>query len=46
MRIALALIDTFLKVLNRLDDKVVLTKVHLSESRLYRGIWNLVKTKV
>ena len=46
MRIALALIDTFLTVLNRLDDTVVLTVVHLLESRVYRGIGNFAKAKV
>ena len=47
MRIALALIDTFLTVLNRLDDTVVLTEVHLLESRVYRGIaGNFAKAKV
>ena len=38
MRIALAPIDTFLTVLKRLDDKDVLTEVHLLESRVCRGL--------
>ena len=46
MRIALALIDTFLTELKRLDDTIVLTKVHLLESRVYGGIGNFTKAKV
>jgi 26S proteasome regulatory subunit N6 len=42
---ALALIDTLLTELKRLDDKMVLTEVHLLESRVYRGIGNLAKSK-
>ena len=39
MRSALAIsIDIFLTELKRLDDKIVLTEVHLLESRVYRGI--------
>lgn len=43
---ALALIDTLLTELKRLDDKMVLTEVHLLESRVYRGVGNLSKSKV
>ncbi|KIY71871.1 PCI-domain-containing protein [Cylindrobasidium torrendii FP15055 ss-10] len=42
---ALALIDTLLTELKRLDDKMVLTEVHLLESRVYRGIGNMPKAK-
>ncbi|KZV71944.1 PCI-domain-containing protein [Peniophora sp. CONT] len=42
---ALALIDGLLAELKRLDDKMVLTEVHLLESRVYRGIGNLSKSK-
>jgi 26S proteasome regulatory subunit N6 len=31
--------------LKRLDDKMILTEVHLLESRVYRGIGNLSKAK-
>ena len=43
---ALSLIDTLLAELKRLDDKMILTEVHLLESRVYRGIGNLAKSKV
>ena len=43
---ALALIDTLLTELKRLDDKMILTEVHLLESRVYRGIGNMAKSKV
>jgi 26S proteasome regulatory subunit N6 len=43
---ALALIETLLTELRRLDDKMILTEVHLLESRVYRGIGNLAKSKV
>jgi len=43
---AIALIDTLLTELKRLDDKMLLTEVHLLESRVYRGIGNLAKSKV
>jgi hypothetical protein len=43
---ALILIDTLLTELKRLDDKMILTEVHLLESRVYRGIGNLAKAKV
>ncbi|KAI0771056.1 PCI-domain-containing protein [Trametes elegans] len=42
---ALALIETLLTELKRLDDKMVLTEVHLLESRVYRGTGNLAKAK-
>jgi len=42
---AIALIDTLLGELKRLDDKLVLTEVHLLESKVYRGIGNLAKAK-
>jgi len=42
---ALALIETLLTELRRLDDKMILTEVHLLESRVYRGIGNLAKSK-
>ncbi|KAF9034623.1 hypothetical protein BJ165DRAFT_1512645 [Panaeolus papilionaceus] len=42
---ALALIDTLLTELKRLDDKMILTEVHLLESRVYRGIGNMAKAK-
>ncbi|THV05560.1 proteasome regulatory particle subunit [Dendrothele bispora CBS 962.96] len=42
---ALTLIDTLLTELRRLDDKMILTEVHLLESRVYRGIGNLAKAK-
>jgi hypothetical protein len=42
---AIALIDTLLTELKRLDDKMILTEVHLLESRVYRGIGNLAKAK-
>ncbi|KAK7694105.1 hypothetical protein QCA50_003681 [Cerrena zonata] len=42
---ALTLIDTLLTELKRLDDKMILTEVHLLESRVYRGIGNLAKAK-
>ncbi|KAG8899513.1 26S proteasome regulatory subunit rpn6 [Tulasnella sp. 403] len=44
-RPALALIDSLLKELKRLDDKLILTEVHLLESRVYRGIGNFPKAK-
>lgn len=40
------MIDSLLTELKRLDDKMVLTEVHLLESRVYRGIGNLPKAKV
>ena len=43
---ALVLIEALLTELRRLDDKMILTEVHLLESRVYRGIGNLAKAKV
>ena len=43
---ALSRVDTLLTELKRLDDKMILTEVHLLESRIYRGIGNLAKSKV
>lgn len=43
---ALALIDTLLTELKRLDDKMILTEVHLLESRVHRGTGNFPKAKV
>jgi 26S proteasome regulatory subunit N6 len=45
-KLALARIDALLTELKRLDDKMILTEVHLLESRVYRGIGNLSKAKV
>ncbi|EIN06974.1 PCI-domain-containing protein, partial [Punctularia strigosozonata HHB-11173 SS5] len=42
---ALSLIDNLLTELKRLDDKMILTEVHLLESRVYRGIGNFAKSK-
>lgn len=42
---AIALIDTLLSSLKRLDDKLILTEVHLLESKVYRAIGNLAKSK-
>ena len=42
---ALTLIDSLLTELKRLDNKMILTEVHL-ESRVYHRIGNLVKGKV
>ncbi|RXW22652.1 hypothetical protein EST38_g3218 [Candolleomyces aberdarensis] len=44
-RPALTLIDQLLTELKRLDDKMILTEVHLLESRVYRGIGNMAKAK-
>lgn len=43
---ALTRIDTLLTELKKLDDKMILTEVHLLESRVYRGIGNFTKSKV
>ena len=43
---ALTLIDNLLTELKRLDDKMILTEVHLLESRVYRGVGNFPKAKV
>jgi len=42
---ALTLIDTLLTELKRLDDKMILTEVHLLESRVYRGTGNMAKAE-
>lgn len=42
---ALALINTLLKELKRLDDKVVLVEVQLLESKAYHALRNLPKSK-
>ncbi|EJD53337.1 proteasome regulatory particle subunit [Auricularia subglabra TFB-10046 SS5] len=42
---ALALVDSLLAELKRLDDKLILTEVHLLESRIYRGLGNMPKAK-
>ncbi|KAI6144153.1 hypothetical protein BKA82DRAFT_4180913 [Pisolithus tinctorius] len=42
---ALTRIDTLLTELKKLDDKMILTEVHLLESLVYCGIGNLVKAK-
>ncbi|KIM58597.1 hypothetical protein SCLCIDRAFT_1218561 [Scleroderma citrinum Foug A] len=42
---ALTRIDSLLTELKKLDDKMILTEVHLLESRVYRGIGNLAKAK-
>jgi len=41
-----SLIDTPLTVLKWLEDKMILTKVHLSESKVHRGVVNWVKAIV
>ncbi|KAG1893173.1 uncharacterized protein F5891DRAFT_1196702 [Suillus fuscotomentosus] len=45
-KLASTQIDAFLTELERLDDKMILTEVHLLESHIYRGIGNLSKSKV
>ncbi|KIY50239.1 PCI-domain-containing protein [Fistulina hepatica ATCC 64428] len=42
---ALKMIDELLTELKRLDDKMILTEVHLLESRVYQGIRNFPKAK-
>ncbi|CEH14417.1 26S proteasome regulatory complex, subunit RPN6/PSMD11 [Ceraceosorus bombacis] len=44
-RDALPLIDSLLKELKRLDDKMVLTEVHLLESRVLHALKNLPRSK-
>ncbi|KAG6876112.1 hypothetical protein C0992_000923 [Termitomyces sp. T32_za158] len=44
-RPALTMIDGLLAELKRLDDRMVLTEVHLLESRVYRGVANFPKAK-
>ena len=43
---SLTRIDSLLTELKKLDDKMILTEVHLLESRVYRGIGNFAKAKV
>lgn len=45
-RDALTLITTLLRELKRLDDKMILTQVHLLESRVSHALSNLPKAKV
>lgn len=45
-REALPLINELLRELKRLDDKMILTEVHLLESRVNHAISNLPKAKV
>ncbi|KAG6873411.1 hypothetical protein C0995_015836 [Termitomyces sp. Mi166 len=42
---ALSMIEGLLAELKRLDDKMILTEVHLLESRVYRGVGNMAKAK-
>ncbi|PWN94947.1 PCI-domain-containing protein [Tilletiopsis washingtonensis] len=44
-RAALPLIDSLLKELKRLDDKMVLTEVHLLESRVLHALKNMPRAK-
>ncbi|KAJ7623346.1 PCI-domain-containing protein [Roridomyces roridus] len=44
-RPALAIIEGLLTELKRLDDKLILTEVHLLESKVYRGVNNITKAK-
>ncbi|KAG2106734.1 uncharacterized protein F5147DRAFT_699736, partial [Suillus discolor] len=44
-KLALTRIDALLTELKRLDDKMILTEVHLLERTFYRGIGNLSKSK-
>ncbi|ORY92466.1 hypothetical protein BCR35DRAFT_1846 [Leucosporidium creatinivorum] len=43
---ALALINSLLRELKKLDDKMVLTEVHLLESRVHHALSNMPKAKV
>ncbi|TFK17017.1 proteasome regulatory particle subunit [Coprinopsis marcescibilis] len=45
-RKALGLADGLLAELKRLDDEMILTEVHLLESKIYRGIGNMAKAKL
>jgi 26S proteasome regulatory subunit N6 len=45
-RPALLLIESLLKELKRLDDKMILTEVHLLESRVNHATKNFSKAKV
>ncbi|TIB70718.1 PCI-domain-containing protein [Wallemia mellicola] len=42
---ALSLLDGLLKELKRLDDKIILTEVHILESKIYYSTSNIVKSK-
>jgi len=42
---ALKLVEGLLVELRRLDDKLLLTEVHLLESKIYRGVGNFPKSK-
>ncbi|KAJ7119417.1 hypothetical protein C8R44DRAFT_672175 [Mycena epipterygia] len=44
-RPALTIIEGLLTELKRLDDKLILTEVHLLESKVYRGVGNVTKAK-
>ncbi|CAK5262187.1 unnamed protein product [Mycena citricolor] len=44
-RPALSIIESLLAELRRLDDKLILTEVHLLESKVYRGVGNMTKAK-
>ncbi|KAJ7603955.1 hypothetical protein DFH06DRAFT_1114118 [Mycena polygramma] len=44
-RPALTIIEGLLTELKRLDDKLILTEVHLLESKVYRGVGNVTKSK-
>lgn len=44
-RDALALITTLLKELKKLDDKMILTEVHLLESRVHHALSNMPKSR-
>ncbi len=43
---AMTLIDDLLTELRRLDDKQMLTEVHLTESRVYHALQNIPKCKL
>jgi len=43
---AIALINTLLRELKRLDDKMMLVEVHLLESRIYLELRNIAKSRV
>ncbi|KAJ7259825.1 hypothetical protein C8J57DRAFT_1339244, partial [Mycena rebaudengoi] len=44
-RPALTIIEGLLTELKRLDDKLILTEVHLLESKVYHGVGNITKAK-
>lgn len=43
---AMTIIDDLLTELRRLDDKQMLTEVHLIESRVYHALQNIPKCKI